>query len=104
MLNILLVVHLVVCSLLIAVILLQKNKGDALAGLAANSGGSGLVSARGAANFLSRITVILAILFMGNSLILANLSGKSNKSSEIEKHLEKKEDTKNDNKSIPMAG
>lgn len=103
MLNILLVIHLVISLLLIAVILLQRNKGDALAGLAASSGGTGLVSARSTANFLSRVTVVLAVLFMCNALLLANLSGKSHKSSELQDQLEKKEETKSEVKSIPMA-
>lgn len=104
MLNILLVVHLVICVLLIVVILLQKNKGDALAGLGSSSGGTGIVSARSAANFLTRVTVILAVLFMSNALLLANLSGKSNKPSEIQKKLDEKEEAQSKEKSIPMAG
>lgn len=104
MLNILLVIHLVICLLLIAVILLQKNKGDALAGLGSSSGGTGIVSARSAANFLTRVTIILATLFMCNALLLANLSGRTNESSGIEKSLDKKEETKNEGKSLPMAG
>jgi preprotein translocase subunit SecG len=104
MLNILLVIHLVICLLLIAVILLQKNKGDALAGLGSSSGGTGVVSARSAANFLTRVTVVLAVLFMCNALLLANLSGRSNQISEIEKKLGEKEEIKEKKKSIPMAG
>ena len=75
MLDILLVVHCVIAVLLIAVILLQRNSADALAGLGGGNN-MGVVSARGAANFMTRMTVILAIAFMGNSLVLANLSNK----------------------------
>jgi preprotein translocase subunit SecG len=35
----------------------------------------GLMSARGATNFLTRLTAILATLFMGISLVLAMLAG-----------------------------
>jgi preprotein translocase subunit SecG len=99
MLDILLVVHCVIAVLLIAVILLQRNSADALAGLGSGNN-MGVVSARGAANFMTRMTVILAIAFMGNSLVLANLSNKS-ASHKTEKGLAEK--LKEDSKKVPMA-
>ena len=76
MLDILLVVHVIISVLLIIVILLQKNNSDGLAGLGGSGSNMGLVTARSAANFFTRVTVFLAILFMANSLLLANLSNK----------------------------
>lgn len=105
MLNILLVVHIVVAILLIVVILLQKNSADALAGLAGGNN-MGVVSARSAANFMTRMTVILAIAFMVNSLILANLSNKSasTKDTDLTDTLEKRTATKEDvSKKAPLA-
>lgn len=99
MLNILLIVHLVVAILLITVILLQRNSSDALAGLSGGGNNMGVVSARGAANFMTRMTVILAIAFMGNSLVLANLSNKSAERQEAKGLTEKLGDTKK----VPMA-
>ena len=99
MLDILLVVHVVIAVLLIAVILLQKNSADALAGLGGGNN-MGVVSARGAANFMTRMTVILAIAFMGNSLVLANLSNKSAVHKD-EKGLAEK--LQEDAKKVPMA-
>ena len=99
MLNILLIVHVVVAILLVTVILLQRNSADALAGLGGGGNNMGVVSARGAANFMTRMTVILAIAFMGNSLVLANLSNKS-----AEKHDTKGLSEKlGEGKKVPMA-
>ncbi|MEY3196919.1 MAG: preprotein translocase subunit SecG [Pseudomonadota bacterium] len=85
MLDILLVVHAVIALLLIAVILMQKNSGDGLAGLGSSGGGNnmGVVTARTAANFMTKTTVVLATAFIINSLILANLSNKSGKHSRV---------------------
>lgn len=102
MLDILLVVHIVISVLLIIVILLQKNNSDGLAGLGGSGGNMGLVTARTAANFFTRITVFLAILFMSNSLLLANLSNKGHKEAGITDRLESSE-TKKDNKPLPIA-
>jgi preprotein translocase subunit SecG len=64
----LLVVHGLLALALVGVILLQKSEGGGLTG-----GGSagGLVSARGAADLLTRTTAILATLFILSSLGLA---------------------------------
>jgi preprotein translocase subunit SecG len=64
--------HIVVCVLLIAVVLLQKSKGDGLSG--AFGGGGALTASfgnRGAATLLSKATTILAVLFMATSFFLA---------------------------------
>jgi preprotein translocase subunit SecG len=68
-----LVMHVLVCALIIGLVLLQKGKG-ADAGAAFGSGSSGTVfGAKGAANFLSRSTAVLATLFFASSLSLAYL-------------------------------
>lgn len=107
MLDILLVIHVVVAILLIAVILLQRNSADALAGLGGGGGGNmGIVTARSATNFMTRMTVVLAIAFMGNSLVLANLSNKSTKhhdESGLAEQLEDKAAKKESTKKVPMA-
>lgn len=102
MLDILLVVHIVVSILLIIVILLQKNNSDGLAGLGGGGSNMGLVTARSAANFFTRVTVFLAILFMGNSLLLANLSNHDDKGDGITDKLENLE-IKKENQPLPMA-
>ena len=74
MIGFLLFIHVVVCILLIMVILLQSSKGSGLAGAFGGGGGAGAVfGGRGAATFLSKVTTVLAILFMlsniGHSVI-----------------------------------
>lgn len=78
MLEILLIIQIVVSVLLITVILLQRTSSDGLSGLASGNN-MGVVSARTAANFMTRTTMILAIIFVINSLVLANLSTKKSK-------------------------
>ncbi len=75
MITFLLVIHVLLSLAIIGLVLLQRGKG-AEAGAALGGGGaSGSVfGARGAANFLSRTTAILATTFFVTSLALAYLS------------------------------
>ena len=67
----LIVVQVIVAIGLVALVLLQHGKG-ADAGAAFGSGASGTVfGSRGSANFLSRATAWLAVVFFGVSLALA---------------------------------
>ncbi|HZP13544.1 MAG TPA: preprotein translocase subunit SecG [Nevskiaceae bacterium] len=71
--TVLVVVQVVVAVAVIGLILLQQGKG-ADAGAAFGSGASGTVfGSRGAANFLSRATAVLATIFFLVSLTLAYL-------------------------------
>lgn len=72
----LLALQFLVTIAMIGTILLQRSEGGAL-GLGGGGGVSGLMSGRGAANALSRSTVILAALFIAISLALAMIA-KSN--------------------------
>ncbi len=74
MLNTLLFVHLVIALLLIVVILLQKTSTDGLKGIGGGGNNMGIMSGRSAASFLVRTTIILAIVFFINAIVLANLS------------------------------
>lgn len=64
------VLQALVAAALVGVVLVQRSEGG---GLGIGGGGSpgGLMSARGAANFLTRATAILATLFVVLSIILA---------------------------------
>ena len=65
--------HVLVALLIIVFVLLQRGKG-AETGAAFGSGASGTVfGARGSANFLSRVTAVLATLFFASSLVLAGV-------------------------------
>ncbi len=65
--------HVLVAVLIVVFVLLQRGKG-AETGAAFGSGASGTVfGARGSANFLSRVTAVLATLFFATSLILTGI-------------------------------
>jgi preprotein translocase subunit SecG len=64
----LLVVHAIVAAALVTVILMQRSEGG---GLGMGGSPSGLMSARGAADFLTRATSVLATVFVGFSIVLA---------------------------------
>ena len=68
MFTFLLVVQAIIAALLVTVILMQKSEGG---GLTTGGSPSGLMSARGAADFLTRSTAILAALFVAMSIGLA---------------------------------
>lgn len=74
LINVLTVAYLVVAIFLIGFILIQQGKGaDAGASFGAGAAGTVFGSA-GSANFLSRTTAILAIIFFGISLVIGNLN------------------------------
>jgi preprotein translocase subunit SecG len=78
------VVQAVIAALLIVVILMQKSEGG---GLGVGGSPAGLMSARGAADFLTRTTAILAMLFVGLSILLAALAASTGTERKIEDSL-----------------
>lgn len=68
--TVLIVVHLMVVLALVGVVLMQRSEGGGL-GI---GGGSGFMTARGAANALTRATAILAAVFFATSLLLSILA------------------------------
>ena len=72
---IILIIHIVLAVILIGTILLQRSDGGALGGIG-GGGFAGVLSGRSSANFLTRITALLAALFMCTSLLLAILAKK----------------------------
>ena len=68
--TILIVIHLMVVLALVGVVLLQRSEGGGL-GI---GGGSGFMTARGAANTLTRATALLAAAFFATSLALSILA------------------------------
>ncbi|MDX1650388.1 MAG: preprotein translocase subunit SecG [Myxococcota bacterium] len=65
------VLHVIVCLLLIAVVLLQRGKGAEIGAVFGGGGSSTVFGSRGAGNFLTRLTTGAAIVFMFTSLTLA---------------------------------
>ncbi|MBT0669754.1 preprotein translocase subunit SecG [Novosphingobium profundi] len=81
------VVQALVAAALVGVILVQKSEGG---GLGVGGGNpSGLMSARGAADFLTRSTAVLAGLFVVLSIILAAMAVDANNGSDIDTSLQR---------------
>ena len=67
----LLVIQTLVAVAMVSLILMQRSEGGGLAG---GGSPSGMMSARGAADFLTRSTAVLAVIFVGLSIVLAALA------------------------------
>lgn len=82
-----LVLHGLISLALVGVILLQKSEGGGL-GIGGGSAG-GMMTARGAADLLTRSTMILASLFVATSIILAVLAATNKRERVIDTSLAK---------------
>ena len=72
--NVVLIIHLILALLLIGVVLLQRSEGG---GLGMGGGGGGVVSSRGVATALSKLTWIFAAAFIATSITLTVLATRS---------------------------
>ena len=86
MFTFLLVVQAIIAALLVTVILMQRSEGG---GLTTGGSPSGLMSARGASDFLTKSTAVLATIFVAMSIALAFLAANS-KSTTIDTSLARK--------------
>lgn len=86
MFTFLLVVQAIVAALLVTVILMQKSEGG---GLGVGGSPAGLMSARGAADFLTRSTTILASIFVLLSIVMAVIASVRHAPSDIDTSLVK---------------
>ena len=71
--NVVLIVHLLLALALIGVVLMQRSEGG---GLGIGGGGGGVMSERGAATALGKITWVLAIAFIITSITLTILAAR----------------------------
>lgn len=83
MYEILLVIHTILVLFLIVFVLLQRTDSDGLSGLS-GGGGNQFLTGRGAANFMTRTTAILAGAFMVTSLVLAIMASRMTSSSIVD--------------------
>ena len=82
----LMVVQAIVAALLVGVILMQKSEGG---GLGTGGSPAGFMSARGAADFLTRTTAVLATAFVVLSIALAALAANSGGTRTIDTSLKR---------------
>ncbi len=100
MFNLFLIIHAILALTLIIIILLQRSDGGALGGIGGGSF-SGMLTGRSSANFLTKLTAVIAALFLGNSLLLAILSGNLKDSSIVNETII--EDFSDDSNSKPIV-
>lgn len=84
----LIVVQAIIAASLVGIILMQRSEGG---GLGMGGSPSGLMSARGAADFMTRTTTILATLFIVLSISLAFVAAKKGGSGNIDDTLQRTE-------------
>ncbi|MEH6828647.1 preprotein translocase subunit SecG [Parasphingorhabdus sp.] len=80
------VLQAIVAAMLVGVILMQKSEGG---GLGVGGSPSGMMSARGAADLLTRTTSVLAVLFVALSITLAVLAAAEGKVETIDQSLQR---------------
>ena len=80
----LLIVQTIIAVSLISVILMQRSEGG---GLGVGGSSSGFMTARGAADFLTRSTAILGGLFIVLSIVMAAIAGATREPTKIDTSL-----------------
>jgi preprotein translocase subunit SecG len=84
----LIVIQGIIAASLVGVILMQRSEGG---GLGMGGSPSGLMSARGAADFMTRATTVLATLFVGLSISLAFVAAREGGPAKIDTSLQRTE-------------
>ena len=79
MYTVLIVLYVLICSILIAIVLMQSSKGEGLAGIFGGGGGQTLFGGR-TGDVLTKATSILGAAFMILSLVMALISGRAPRS------------------------
>ena len=88
--NFILVSNIILAILLVIVILLQKSEGGAL-GIGASQ--ESFISSRSAGNFLTKVTAIIATLFIITSISLTIIAQKGISTSSVLEKVEEKQDS-----------
>jgi preprotein translocase subunit SecG len=98
MFQVFIVIQILLTLALVGLILVQRNDSDGLGSMGGGGGGgNAFMTGRGAANFMTRSTAIVATLFMLNSLWLAIQASDMGKAPGIIEQLETIEPT------VPLA-
>jgi preprotein translocase subunit SecG len=84
MFKFLLIVQTLIAASLVGVILMQRSEGG---GLGVGGSSSGFMTARGAADFLTRATAVLGALFILLSIVLAAIAGTARQPIQVDTSL-----------------
>ena len=91
MTTVILVIHVILAICIIIAVLLQKSEGGGLGIGSSGTAGGGFMTARGTANFMTKLTAFLGGCFFLTSIVLALLSSNNAPSiaNEVNKEIEK---------------
>ena len=101
MFTFLLILQTIVAASLVGVILMQRSEGG---GLGVGGSSSGFMTARGAADFLTRTTAVLAALFIILAIALAAIAGVSRQPATIDTSLANQVAPATPATGVPVAG
>lgn len=86
-----LVIQIILALSLIGIILVQKSSTDGLSGLSGGNSGFNVIGSRASANILTKLTSLLALFFIVNSIVLSNITSRGNdKAVKIVESIQKK--------------
>ena len=101
MFTFLLILQTIVAASLVGVILMQRSEGG---GLGVGGSSSGFMTARGAADFLTRTTAVLAAWFIILAIALAAIAGVSRQPATIDTSLANQVAPATPATGVPVAG
>jgi preprotein translocase subunit SecG len=81
MLTFLVVLHVIICVLLVTAVLLQFGKGAEMGAVMGGGASQAVFSSSAKGNFMTKLTSVLAISFMLNSILLTTIKSKEAKRS-----------------------
>jgi preprotein translocase subunit SecG len=81
MMTVLVVLHVVICVLLVVTVLLQFGKGAEMGAIMGGGASQAIFSSSAKGNFLTKLTTVLAIGFMVNSIVLTTMKSRDSKKS-----------------------
>jgi preprotein translocase subunit SecG len=82
------VVQAIVAAALVGIVLMQRSEGGGL-GIGSGGGPGGLMNARGAADFLTRTTKWLAVIFVLLAIVLAAVAVETTSGGKIDETLDR---------------
>lgn len=81
MMTTLIVLHVIICSLLVVTVLLQFGKGAEMGAVMGGGASQAVFSSSSKGNFFTKLTTVLAIAFMVNSIVLTTMKSRDAKKS-----------------------
>lgn len=81
MVTFLIVLHVIICVLLVTAVLLQFGKGAEMGAVMGGGASQAVFSSSAKGNFMTKLTSVLAISFMINSIVLTTIKSRESKRS-----------------------